>query len=95
MNIDLAKNCIKEWFSNIASVFILWIIIHYIAANMYAYFCAELSLFGVIKSVFVTMTPHCVAMRWVIYNGGNAINTMWISAGLWISGKIFKTVFTK
>ena len=89
------KSSIKEWICNTAGIFMLWVCIHYIAANMYAHFCAELSLLGAIKSVFVTMAPHCVAMRWVIYNGGYVIHTMWVSIGVWIASKIFTNIFTK
>lgn len=80
---------------DIAGIFILWIVIHFIAANLYSNFCAELSVVGFIKSIFVAQTPYCVAMRWVIYNGGNTINSMWVSFGLWITTKIFKTLRSK
>ena len=88
MNIQV----IKEWFFNIASIIIMWLLLHFAAANLYARFCAELSIFGFIKSIFVAEAPHCVAMRWVIYNSGSVIHTMWISIGIWIMGKMFKHV---
>ena len=80
---------------DITGVFILWIVLHFIAANLYPMFCAELSIFGFVKSIFVAQTPHCIALRWVIYNGGNSINSMWISLGLWITAKIFKNIKNK
>lgn len=76
-------------------VFVLWIVLHFIAANLYSMFCAELSIIGFFKSIFVSETPYCIAMRWVIYNGGNAINSMWISLGLWITAKMFKNYNNK
>jgi hypothetical protein len=30
-------------------------------------------------------TPHCQSLRWVIYNGANTINNMWIILGAWLS----------
>lgn len=72
----------------ITGIYILWIGIHYICANLYPQFCAELGFIGFIKSIFVAESPHCIAMRWVIYNGGNIIHGMWTSIGIWISGKI-------
>jgi hypothetical protein len=78
---------------DVAGIFILWIWLHYVASNMYPKFCTELSFIGFIKSIFLTQSPHCVAMRWVIYNGGNVINSMWISVGIWISAKIFTNLF--
>jgi len=86
------KNIISYVY-DISGIFVLWIAIHYIAANLYPRFCAETSLFGFIKSIFVTQAPHCVAMRWVIYNGGNIINSMWASIALWVTTKIFNGVF--
>ena len=85
----------KSIFSTIYEVtggFILWIIIHYIASNLYHRFCAELTLIGFIKSIFVAQSPHCIALRWVIYNGGLAINNMWLSIGIWFTGKLIKKI---
>ena len=78
----------------ISGIYVLWITIHYICANLYPQFCAELSLFGFIKSIFVAESPHCVAMRWVIYHGGNIIHGMWTSIGIWITGKILTSATT-
>lgn len=83
---------IKEWVFNVGGIFIMWIVLHYIAANLYARFCAEYSLFGLIKSIFIAEAPHCMAMRWMIYHGGAAIHTMWVSIGIWFTGKLFSKV---
>lgn len=72
----------------IAGGIVLWILIHFAAANLYPIFCAEYTILGFIKSIFVAQAPHCIAMRWVIYNGGDVINRMWISIAIWISGKL-------
>ena len=88
MNIKSIFNAIYE----AAGVFILWIIIHYIASNLYPKFCAELTFLGFIKSMFVAQAPHCIALRWIIYNGGIAINSMWISIALLITTKMLKKI---
>ena len=88
MNIKSIFNTFYE----AAGAFILWIIIHYVASNLYHIFCAELTLIGFIKSMFVAQTPHCIALRWVIYNGGLAINNMWISIAFWVTTKILKKI---
>jgi hypothetical protein len=49
---------------------------------------------GFIKSIFVAQAPHCVAMRWLIYNGGNVINSMWAAVALWFSTKIFNNLLS-
>lgn len=84
-----------QWLHDVAGIFILWIVIHYIASNMYAKFCAEVGVVGFIKSIFVAQAPHCIAMRWIIYNGGNVINNMWLSIGVWLTGKLLKDLFIK
>ena len=88
MNIKSIFNAIYE----VAGVFILWIIIHYIASNLYPKFCAELTFLGFIKSMFVAQSPHCIALRWVIYNGGIAINSMWVSIAFWVTTKMLKKI---
>ena len=35
----------------------------------------------------MTLAPHCQAFRWVIYNGGYAINMMWLLIGNWLINK--------
>ena len=91
MELKIILNLIYD----VAGIFILWIIIHYISANLYSRFCAELTAFGFIKSIFDSQTPHCIAMRWIIYNGGNAINSMWVSFALWITTKIFNKIINE
>jgi len=86
MNIKSIFNTIYE----VAGIFILWISIHFIASNLYAQFCAELTILGFVKSIFVAQAPHCIALRWIIYNGGLAINSMWTSIALWVTTKMFK-----
>jgi hypothetical protein len=86
---------IKQLFITVyefTGVFVLWICLHYIAANVYPNYCAENSVIGFIKSIFVAQAPHCIAMRWIIYNGGIAINSMWITIALWFSSKMLRNV---
>ena len=89
--INTFKNVFRMVY-DVAGIFILWIIIHYSAANLYSIYCAELTMIGFIKSVFIAQEPHCVAMRWIIYNGGNMINSMWLSIAVWITTKVFNNL---
>ena len=91
MNFKLIINNIYD----IAGIFILWIILHYAASNLYPTLCADLSIFGFIKSIFIAQSPHCIALRWVIYNGGNVINSMWVSIALWFTTKVFSNLIVK
>ena len=79
---------IKDFIVNVCGIYICWILLHAIVANLYPIYCAEFTLLGIIKSAFLAPAPHCQAMRWVITNGGNIITQMWIVIGTWICGKI-------
>jgi len=69
----------------IFGIYLFWIVLHYICANMYASWCTPYTIPGFILSPFVSSAPHCVAFRWVITSGGNIINTMWITLGSWFA----------
>lgn len=83
---------ISMFFYDIAGFFVLWVTIHFMAANLYSRFCAEPTLLGYIKSIFIAQAPHCIAMRWIIYNGGNVINSMWLSIAMWLTTKVFNKI---
>jgi hypothetical protein len=71
-------------FVGVFGIYALWILLHYFAPHAYVYFCTPLSLQGFALSPFVAAAPHCQAIRWVIYNGGNSIIAMWFLAGSWL-----------
>jgi hypothetical protein len=45
---------------------------------------------GFLLSPFMTATPHCHGLRWVVYNAANMINNMWILCGTWVCSTILK-----
>ena len=69
-------------------IYLLWIILHYISPHLYVYFCVPPTIRGFIMSAFIAPSPHCQAIRWTIYNGGNTIIAMWIFIGTWIVKKL-------
>ena len=72
----------------IYGIYILWIFLHYVSAHLYTSYCVPNTLYGIIISPILTTTPHCQGLRWIIYNGGNQINNMWITLGSWLCLKI-------
>jgi len=76
----------------LVGIYLLWICIHYVAGNVYAYLCTPTTFTGFITSPFLAVTPECKAIRWVIYNGGNIINDMWIIVGTWVSRYLLQTI---
>jgi hypothetical protein len=72
----------------ISWLYLMWILLHYAASQLYIKFCVPYSLMGFIVSPFLTSTPHCQGLRWVIFNGGGVINNMWIVMGTWICANL-------
>lgn len=66
-------------------IYLIWILLHYVASHLYIKFCVPDSFMGLIVSPFLTTTPHCQCLRWIVYNGGNMINHMWVIIGSWLS----------
>jgi hypothetical protein len=71
-------------FINVSGIYLLWIFLHYLAAHLYVKLCVPNTIFGFILSPFMTATPHCQGLRWIVYNAANMINNMWIVLGAWI-----------
>ena len=72
----------------ISGVYLLWILLHFFASYLYTKLCVPTTLLGLLMSPFLTATPHCQGLRWVIYNGANIINNMWIVIGTWLCANI-------
>lgn len=77
---------------NASGLYLFWICLHYIGANMYTYYCVPSFFQGFIMSPFLVSAPHCKAIRWVVHNGGNTIDNMWIMLATWICSKLFMGV---
>lgn len=69
-------------------IYLLWIIAHYFASHLYIQICVPNTFYGFVVSPFVAVSPHCQALRWVVYNAGANINNMWITFGLWLQNHI-------
>jgi hypothetical protein len=76
-----------EFINAAAGLYLLWVFIHFIAAQLYVYYCTPLTLMGFIMSPLMTATPHCYTFRWCIINGANNIATMWVVFGTWLASK--------
>ena len=78
----------KEYLNNFVIFYALWIVGHYLSAHAYVYYCVPVDFKGFMMSPLLTSTPHCKAFRWVIQNGGNNIDNMWVMIGTWLCAKI-------
>ena len=72
----------------ISGIYLLWICLHYAASHLYIKFCVPSTIIGFIMSPFMTATPHCLGLRWIVYNAANMINNMWLILGTWICSTI-------
>jgi hypothetical protein len=89
--IKIIFNIIKRVFNFMyysASIYLLWILIHFCASHLYVYYCVPMTISGLLVSPFLISAPHCKALNWAIYNGSNIISYMWIIIGTWICSKI-------
>ena len=75
---------------SIIGYYVMWIILHYAAANLYPTYCVPLTIMGFILSPFMTSAPHCIAMRWLITEGSNVIVTMWVVLGTYAAQCILR-----
>lgn len=78
------------WFIfDACSIYLMWIVLHYLASHLYVYFCSPKTFVGFLYSPLIIAAPHCRALRWVIFNGAISIDNMWIVFGTWLCSKIF------
>lgn len=82
---------VAKYTYNVSAIYLFWIIIHYLAAHAYVEYCVPTEIFGFIISPFLISAPHCKAIRWVIHNGGNTIDNMWVIFGTWICSHLITT----
>jgi hypothetical protein len=71
-------------FINVSGIYVLWIFLHYLASHLYIKLCVPNTVIGFFMSPFMTATPHCQGLRWIVYNAAIMINNMWITLGTWI-----------
>ena len=69
---------------SVYGIYFIWTMLHFFASHLYIKFCVPLSFMGFIVSPFMTATPHCQGLRWIIFNGANMINNMWLIVGSWV-----------
>ena len=84
---EKGRSCVQYMYGA-SSLYLFWIMLHYFSTQMYVYYCAPRGLYGFLISPFLVAAPHCRAIRWIIHNGGNMVDNMWIILGTWLCSKI-------
>ena len=79
---------------NIIIYFILCNIVHHYASKLYIYFCAySTPLFqinSVLMSPIVIISPHCMALRWLILESSNTVYCQILSCCSFIIARLSK-----
>ena len=75
---------------SISKIYLFWIVVHFVSANLYAYYCAHMSFYGFLTSAFMTATPHCIGLNWMTNWTHNTIRNMWLTLGTWLVTKIME-----
>ena len=70
-------------------VYLFWILLHYLCAHAYIYFCSTHSFVGLLKSPFMVITPQCQVIDWVQVNSRNIVKNMWMTIGIWATTTVF------
>lgn len=73
---------------NVCKVYLLWIFLHHVGMQLYVKYCAPPTFIGMIMFPFLASTPHCKAIRWVIYNSGFTFDNMFSVFSVWLYDKI-------
>ena len=79
---------------NIIVYFILCNVVHHYASKMYIHFCAYSTPLFQINSMFmsplVIISPHCVALRWLILESSNTVYFQILSCCSFIIARLSK-----
>jgi len=76
-----AYNILRSSFVNAFIVCVLWSTLHYSASHLYVKLCTYPSVYGFLLSPVIVDTPHCSAIRWLVYNGASQIKLLWAFMG--------------
>jgi len=89
-NIVVPREFIEPFttFIQLSAPYFIWVFLHFVSSQAYANYCTPHTFSGYMLSPFVATTPHCRALRWITYHGGNTIENMWIIIGTWAYSKI-------
>jgi len=72
----------------ITYIWIFWIIVHWVTAQLYQHFCAHRSFVGFFTMVFLTPAPHCKALWWTMGVSRDNIIQMWVVLGTWCMSRL-------
>ena len=69
---------------HVCGIYFIWVGLHYVSSHAYVNLCVPYTVKGFFMSPIQSPMPHCVALRYMIYTGGEYINKMWWILGVWL-----------
>ena len=60
-------------------IYLAWVTIHYLAAQLYIYACVPATLYGFLFSPMQAVAPQCNMLRWAITYGGSEMNALGVA----------------
>jgi len=67
-----------------------WICLHHAAAYLYLNWCASFSMIGILFSPLTVISPHCVALRWIMNNAAIQMTAIAAFVGGYLSNNLEK-----
>ena len=81
-------------FVNIIVYFIMCNLVHHYTSRLYIYFCAYSTIMfqlnSFLMSPIVIISPHCMALRWLIMESSNTVYFQILACCSWIIARITK-----
>ena len=81
-------------FVNIIVYFIMCNLVHHYTSRVYIYFCAYSTIMfqlnSFLMSPIVIISPHCMALRWLIMESSNTVYFQILACCSWIIARITK-----
>lgn len=78
-------NSLSYYISTPIGMYLVWIILHYLAAHLYKMHCAPNGIWGFLLSPLMASTPYCTGLVWVLQNSVIKFMAIWTIVGSWIS----------
>ena len=85
--VERSRTC-AQYIYNVSSLYLCWIMLHYVSAHLYIYYCVPSGIYGFLISPFLVAAPHCRAIRWILQSGGAMMDNMWLVFGTWACSRI-------
>jgi hypothetical protein len=78
-----------------SGMYVLWTLVHFIAAHIYIKHCVGSTALDMAISVFYVSSPYCQGVSWLIYTGSRQIAYIWMVLGTYLSTKLLHGFLTK